>query len=191
MFVPKAPEQALEATVEEEPDPGEATSLVTVALSTNPNFLLETLGSGILDTGCTSTVCGSVWFDDFISRLPEKDRNIQTWSSTVSVVFGNFGQQQSIFRARLPCTIGGQPCTIDADVIEGNLPLLLSKAGMKKAFMTLWMREDKATIYNLPLELKSTASGPYFIDLLPTKTKEVLLTEQKKFISKQHLDKLH
>ena len=188
--VPKAPEQALEATVEEEPDPGEATSLVTVALSTNPNLLLETLGSGILDTGCTSTVCGSVWFDDFISRLPEKDRNIQTWPSTVSVMFGNFGQQQSIFRARLPCIIGGQPCTIDADVIEGNLPLLLSKASMKKASLTLWMGEDKATIFNIPLELKSTASGHYFIDLLPTKTKEVLLTKQK-FISKQHLDKLH
>ena len=43
----------------------------------------------ILDSACSSTVCGKKWFDDYIDSLDQSDkRNIQQTGSRRMFVFG-------------------------------------------------------------------------------------------------------
>ena len=39
-------------------------------------ILEESLEKAVIDTACTSTVCGEHWLEDFSFKLPEKERKI-------------------------------------------------------------------------------------------------------------------
>lgn len=39
-------------------------------------FLGETLGSAVLDSGASGTVCGKKWYECFLETIPEKQKNI-------------------------------------------------------------------------------------------------------------------
>ncbi|KAG7489765.1 bifunctional UDP-N-acetylglucosamine transferase and deubiquitinase ALG13 isoform X2 [Solea senegalensis] len=44
------------------------------SLSETAIFMVEALGSAVIDTACTRTVCGEKWLDDHISELPQSKR---------------------------------------------------------------------------------------------------------------------
>ena len=53
-------------------------------------LVCESLSSGLLDCGCTKTVCGKEWYDEFVSSLSEDDkRTIITEESSVPYKFGS------------------------------------------------------------------------------------------------------
>ena len=68
----------------------------------------------------------------------------------------HFEQQVTI-----PATIGGTKCTIETDVVESKLPLLLSKNSLKKAQTVL--NSDTAKMFGQPVQLFQTSSGNYRI----------------------------
>ena len=61
----------------------------------------ESKGYALLDSGCTNTVCGEVWMDNFV----EKGNNT--------------------------CWIGGLPGEVTTDVVDCNIPLSLSNKSME------------------------------------------------------------
>lgn len=36
-------------------------------------FMVEALGSAVIDTACTRTVCGGKWLEDYTSGLPQSE----------------------------------------------------------------------------------------------------------------------
>ena len=80
--------------------------------------------------------------------------------------FGNEGVLKSISRYRLPAVLGDKEVLIDTEIIDSDIPLLLSKEAMKKSGMVLYLSEDTAVIFEKRIPLNTTTAGHYLIPLL-------------------------
>ncbi|CAL4147658.1 unnamed protein product [Meganyctiphanes norvegica] len=97
----------------------------------------ETIGAMILDLGCSKTVCGVRWFELFLETLNEMEKKVVYEKSTSFFKFGDGKRMPSIKRAVIPCVLGAKYISIRTDIVACNIPLLLSKASMKKAGMEI------------------------------------------------------
>ena len=163
------------------------------------NFTAEALNMAALDTCCTSSVAGEEWLKIYKNSLPEdlKSKLKGPIESNKQFVFGNQGKLKSKAKYIIPVKIGGVYNEIGIDIIKSDIPLLLSKAEMKRLGITLDMKNDQGTINGKPLVLTTTTAGHYIVDLL--QENEMLETvniaeldedndkEQKKALSKLHL----
>ncbi len=164
-------------------------------------LLGETIGSVILDSGCAKTVCGNVWLDCFIDTLPEnRVKAIKVEKGINTFRFGNGGNLTSLKHVILPCTIGGRNVSLNVDVVDSDIPLLLSKAAMKKANTKLDFKNDTVEMFGKKQQLNCTSSGHYYIPLtkkmsVSVKESEVLFIknlESKTFLEKKKIaEKLH
>ena len=97
-------------------------------------FLSETFNSAILDSGCSKTVCGRVWYEKYCDSISEKDvQSIEEIKGTSKFKFGNGESFPSIKKVRIPAKIGSKSVRIETDVVEAEIPMLLSKVSIKKA----------------------------------------------------------
>ena len=64
-------------------------------------------GSGIVDLGCTDTLCGDAWLRSYLDVLGPDGQGVETCRSGAWFVFGDCGVQQPldflIFVAGRPC----------------------------------------------------------------------------------------
>jgi len=72
---------------------------------------------------------------------------------------------QSLGKVVFPCYLAGKKCSIETDVIDSDIPLLLSKTAMKRANMKLDLSNDEAEIYGQSVTLQSTSAGHYCVPL--------------------------
>ena len=49
-------------------------------------LLGTTIGSAIVDSGCTKTVCGDVWLNTYLDSLSQKDRKL-VYTESHCVIF--------------------------------------------------------------------------------------------------------
>ena len=130
------------------------------------NLLSESNGYAILDTGCSSTVCGNTWFDNYVSELSEYDRSkILEEKSSNNFTFGDGVSVQSSKQVTVPCYLGGIRSTITTDVVEYEIPLLLSNKSMRKANMCLDFQTDSVKIGQIIVNLSTSTSGHYLLPL--------------------------
>ena len=61
-------------------------------------------------------------------------------------MFGDMRKEGAIFKVTFPVEIAGIKGTVTCDVLEGSLPLLLSKAALKRAKCRLDVENDTATV---------------------------------------------
>ena len=61
-------------------------------------------------------------------------------------------------------------CQIITEVIKKDIPLLLSKALLKKAGACLDLKNDKALMFGQEIQLQLTLSGHYCVDIKSAKT---------------------
>lgn len=142
-------------------------TLLTKDLPTpNEIFVIESKGSAVIDTACTRTVCGGKWFDQYMSGV-NRD-SVDTHESHRPFRFGDGQVVHSFKHASIPAKIGNTYCKIDTEVVKSDIPLLLSKSSLKKAGTILDLRNDKATMFNEPVELEFTSSGHYCVNILDT-----------------------
>ena len=140
---------------------------VSFALTTGNKLLEECKNSALLDTGCTHSVCGSNWLDIYVSNLTEEEReSIVSRESSGSIVFGDLKKQPTFMEVTFPVSVLGVKGTLTCDVLEGNLPLLLSKEAIKKAKFKIDLETDELKAFNKTLKLKSTSSGHYILPLI-------------------------
>ena len=161
---------------------------------TNGIFTSEAFGCAVLDSACSSTVCGKEWFDHFMNSLEPNDKSkVRSINSGKVFKFGGGEKLISMGCYEIPACIVGQQVMIVTDVIDSDIPLLLSKSEMKKMQMCLDLKSDTAEIMGKAAILNCTSAGHYCIPIL---RKEVpVFTVDLKTISdkdrKKELKKLH
>ncbi|CAG2194339.1 unnamed protein product [Mytilus edulis] len=72
-------------------------------------------------------------------------------------------------RATIPAQIPSTNCKIETEIVKADIPLLLSKASLKKAGTVLDLKNDRAIMFNKPLKIKLTSSGHYCVNIVKTK----------------------
>ena len=95
-------------------------------------------GCAFLDSGCSTTVCGSNFLENDCQQLSEQDRqNVIEQSSNSNFNFGDGNSTRSKMQIILPYYINGKRSNIETEVVSCNIPLLLSKKSMTKGKMCL------------------------------------------------------
>ena len=129
-------------------------------------LLGTTIGSAIVDSGCTKTVCGDVWLNTYLDSLSQKDRKlVYTEKSLCNFRFGVGKVYSSSHIVYIPVHIGSSSATLATYAIPCNIPLLLSRSSMKKAHATLDFEKDHLIIFDEIVRLIITESGHYCLPL--------------------------
>ena len=134
---------------------------------------METVGHAVLDSGCSQTVCGVEWLESFLDTLNDKEKEMVIYENSNSVFkFGDGKLWNSIKSAVLPVELAGKNVKIRTDVVEPNIPLLLSRNSMKKSSMMINFFEDTVVVFGQSLKLTTTTSGHYTIPLFHAPTNQ-------------------
>ena len=128
----------------------------------------ESIGMGILDSACTKTVAGAIWMQEFVATLTEVDRRAVEKSARNSRSLYRFGdgvESKSTKAVNIPIHIGSKKKIIEVDVVDNDIPLLISKPTMKFIGMTLDFVKDEAIIDGEILKLTCNSSGHYTVPI--------------------------
>ena len=129
-------------------------------------FLGETLGCAVIDSGCSKTVAGKTWLNCFLETLNEDElMNIHRKESNQVFKFGKGEPIKSKGKVFIPVILGKKNVTIELDVVDAHIPLLLSKEALQKAETVLDFKNDVAIMFGEKQNIISTNSGHYAIPL--------------------------
>ena len=145
-------------------------------------FTSEAINSAALDTCCTTTVAGKNWINIYLESLPDQSKELVKGPLPSLKTFKgvNQGTLPAIAKFIIPAEIGENAVMIEVDIVDADIPLLLSKSAMKKAKMVLHMDEDYAEILGKPVSLNTTSAGHYVIPLL-TRNADKKINEDQVF----------
>lgn len=93
---------------------------------------MDAQNCAVLDSACCTTVCGQTWFNNYIESLKGEDRK-KCFNSKKVFKFGGGTCLKSYGEFSIPAVLADKSVTIQTDVVESDIPLLLSKDAMKKA----------------------------------------------------------
>ena len=104
-----------------------------------------------------------------MNTLTEKDaQKVVEESSSSSFRFGDGDSKTANKSVTIPARIGNEDIMIKTDVIDSDLPLLLSKEAMKKGDVKIGFAIDKVSFLNQNVDIVFTSSGHYAIPLSRT-----------------------
>jgi len=131
-------------------------------------FLGETMGCAVIDSGCSKTVAGKQWMNCYLDQLNIKEKeDVKIHESNSIFRFGKGSPVVSQGKIKLPAKIGSKLVTIETDVVDVEIPLLLSKESLKLAGTVLDFNCDSALMFGEQQTLIATESGHYAIPLTP------------------------
>ena len=163
------------------------------------SFVNEAFNQAVLDSGCSKTVCGKEWYNNFVQTHPFMNHNeIQENKESSSVFrFGDGKAVKSNMSVTLPVRIGQKKVKLETEVVDADIPLLLSKEAMKKSDTTIDFANDTVTMFGENIKLSLASSGHYMINLFPEKEVLIATTDEigsnenekelKKMATKLHL----
>ena len=126
----------------------------------------EALHAAVLDSACSSTVCGEAWLDHYVKSLtPEQQSQLERQHSEKLFRFGGGEILKSLFAIEIPAVIAGNNVTVKTDVVSSDIPLLLSLDAMKKAQLKLDLVNDCAEVFGKRVSLDHTSSGHYCLPI--------------------------
>ena len=126
----------------------------------------ESLNCAVVDSGCTKNVVGANWLKCFLDTLPPTFQ-LQTMKSNNVFRFGPSKSYLSTHQVSIPANIGDMNINILTDVVECELPLLLSKQFLKDAESNLDFVNDEVTLFGKKIPLQHTSSGHYCVPITP------------------------
>ena len=134
----------------------------------------ETINKAVLDCGASRTVCGSEWFSIYLDSLPEKERGeIREKPSNTMFKFGA-GMLRASRRVTIPMSLCDKKIDLEVDVVDTDIPLLLSLPTMKELGMSIDFKKDKVLIGDDEFLLETTSTGHYTLSLsTPKDTKYI------------------
>ena len=95
----------------------------------------------VLDCACSSTVCGQQWLKRYLESLSIEDQAKVEKTTGVKVFkFGGGETLTSLGCYKIPAVIADKEVIICTDVVNSDIPLLLSLDAMKKAKIKLFSR---------------------------------------------------
>ena len=130
-------------------------------------LVAESFNSAVLDSAASKTVCGRKWFQVFEESLPDS-MSIPTQPSNAGYKFGDSDLVVATERAVIPATLGNKNIYISTDIVEEDVPFLLSREAMKKMQMIINFGTDSASFLGITYPLTITSSGHYTIPLTPS-----------------------
>ena len=116
----------------------------------------ESFDSAAIDTASTSTVYGRKWLDRYVSSLEvSQQKEIVPNHNDVTFRFGD-GRKKIVSEGSviIPSTTGDTVCKIKTEVVQNDIPLLLSKETLKRAIAVLDLKNDKAVLFGNEIKLK-------------------------------------
>ena len=126
----------------------------------------EAQNCAVLDCACTSTVCGRQWLNRYLESLSVEDYAKVKQTAGVRVFkFGGGEKLTSVGCFKIPANIADNEVIINTDVVDSDIPVLLSKNAMKKTKIKLDLENDSAEIYGKQIALNHTTSGHYCIPI--------------------------
>ena len=129
-------------------------------------FVSESMSGAILDSGATATVAGRTWMDCYVDSLPEDNKNKVSYAeSSNSFKFGSGDVYKSLYKVKVPALIGSQSVFIESDVVDTDVPMLLSRSAMKRANTSIDFRDDTVTMLGEKQSVIITSSGHYSLPL--------------------------
>ena len=166
-------------------------------------FTAESINCAALDSCCTSSVSGEKWMEIFLSSVPsELKKHIQgPYKSRKTFQFGNQGILPTQKAYTIPIIVAGKQHLIEVDVINSDIPLLMSKGHMKQLGITLNMANDTASINGQLIRVDTTSAGHFILNLfgdnehqdtmLMQEIHAVNLLQEKEDVQLKMLHKLH
>ena len=94
--------------------------------------------------------------------------------------FGGGTTNKLLEVVQFPCRLADRNIFIHTDIVDSDIPLLLSKNSMKEAKIKLDLENDKVEIFGKLLYLDCTSSRHYCVPLIhstPVNVEEYLLAE--------------
>jgi hypothetical protein len=129
-------------------------------------FVGETIGCAVIDSGCSKTVAGKQWVECYLDLLDEDDQHrVIRQKSLEFFTFGKGPRTASIGKITLPAVVGSKNVMIETEIVDADIPMLLSKAALKNARAILDFNNDTAIMFGEKITLIATASGHYAIPL--------------------------
>ena len=156
---------------EDDNDDNQPDQLEKVLFTTNKEelsrFTAESINCAALDSCCTASVAGKKWMDIFLSSVPgELRKQIKgPYKSRKTFQFGNQGILPTMQAYTIPIIVAGERHLIEVDVINSDIPLLMSKTHMKQLGITLNMADDTATVNGKPIRVDTTSAGHFILNL--------------------------
>ena len=142
------------------------TDCVFLAEEQEMDLLKEAIGHCVVDSGCSRTVCGELWLSSYLDSLSTRDReNVLSRPSYYNFKFGVGKVYRSSQEVTIPIYIQGRKLKISTQVVEANIPLLLSRSTMKKASAELNFETDIIKIFGKEVPLKISQSGHYCLPI--------------------------
>ena len=173
-------------------------SVIAVTTKELSVFVPECFDSIVIDTACTSTVCGRKWLDKYVSSLEAgQQKEIVQNHSNVTFRFGDGRKIVSEESVIIPAKIGDTVCKIKTEIVQNDIPLLLSKESLKQANAVLDLKNDQAVLSGNEVKLKQTSPGHYCVTLKSACSNhgvyEVLITEEDQTNTEKRkiVEKLH
>ena len=160
-----------------------------IDIGTMNNFSHEAFNQAVLDSGCSKTVCGQKWYNNFFESSTSKSEIRRKQCKPSIFRFGDGRAVSSQMTVTLPVTIGSKQVNLETDVVEADIPLLLSKYSMKKAETTIDFSTDMVTMFGEKMKLNFASSGHYMIPLYPEQ--EILTVAVEGTSLKKNAIKLH
>ena len=139
---------------------------ITLIVECMDTLIGETLSMAVLDSGYTKTVCSKTWLNCYLESLSSEElNNIKCERSETIFKFGNEKICHSFEQITIPAVIAGQNMLLTIEVIENDIPLLLSKDTMKKANTYIDFANNEIIILNKEVPVKFITSGHYCIPI--------------------------
>ena len=146
---------------------------VSIVLMTTENreSLKQNELNAIIDTACTRTAAGQGWLQNYLKNLDDSLLNqVEITKSNKVFKFGDGHQVTSLSSVKIPAKIGQKNCFINTEIVDENIPLLLSKTSLKKANIILNLSNDEIKMFNQKIQTKNSFNGHYSISILPDPT---------------------
>ena len=122
-----------------------------IALMASDNllaFVAEANFSAILDTACSKTVCGKRWLQSYVQGLSSKQcSELILEESSNKFRFGSGDPIAAVAQVKIPAVNEEVPCSITTEILELDLPLLLSKFSLKRASTCIDLEQDKDRMF--------------------------------------------
>ena len=113
-----------------------------------------------LDTACVKTCCGKQWADLNLDRMSEEAKKLVRFLPSSAVIrFGEGEPQESMGTLILPISIAGQNLFLHTEVIQTNIPCLLSNAAMEHVGMIINLKDQKVTFKEETVPIFKVKSG--------------------------------
>lgn len=142
-------------------------SLIRHEIEEENKFVTRTK-TAVIDTTCSKTIVGLFWYENFLKNLSIADQErIKINPSKTLFKYFDGSKMRSLKRVTFPVIIAGTNCRIEAELVEEDIPLLLSKQSLKKAGTVIDIKNNKAIMFNRVINLHISDTGHYCIDIHP------------------------